>query len=96
MCFVDCLAGQYFHWSHGECEPCPLGQYQDAPGMTYCNLCAANSTSADDRLSCGKFLFFSVCKEQTKTDTCANSVDPDEMACNKPSHQDLHCLPFCF
>ena len=28
---------------------------------------------------------------QTKKDTCANSVDPDE-----PSHQDLHCLPFCF
>ena len=26
----------------------------------------------------------------------ANSVDPDEMACNEPSHQDLHCLPFCF
>ena len=30
---------------------------------------------------------------QTKTDTCANSVDPDETACNKLSHQDLHCLP---
>ena len=26
---------------------------------------------------------------QTKTDTFANSVDPDKMACNKPSHQDL-------
>ena len=24
----------------------------------------------------------------------SNSVDPDETACNKPSHQDLHCLPF--
>ena len=33
---------------------------------------------------------------QTKTDTCANSVDPDEMAPKEPSHQDLHCLPFCF
>ena len=33
---------------------------------------------------------------QTKPDTCANSVDPDEMACNKPSHQDLHCLPLRF
>ena len=22
----------------------------------------------------------------------ANSVDPDEMAHNEPSHQDLHCL----
>ena len=26
----------------------------------------------------------------------ANSVDPDEMAHNEPSHQDLHCLSFCF
>ena len=26
---------------------------------------------------------------QTKTDTCANSVDPDETARNEPSHQDL-------
>ena len=25
-----------------------------------------------------------------------NCVDPDEMACQEPSHQDLHCLPFCF
>ena len=32
----------------------------------------------------------------TKTDTCPNSVDPDEMAHNKPSRQNLHCLPFCF
>ena len=24
-----------------------------------------------------------------------NSVDPDETARNEPSHQDLHCLPFC-
>ena len=31
---------------------------------------------------------------QTKTDTFANSVDPDEMAHNEPSQQDLHCLPF--
>ena len=30
---------------------------------------------------------------QTKTDTCANSIDPDETARNEPSHQDLHCLP---
>ena len=33
---------------------------------------------------------------QTKTDTCANSVDPDEMAHNEPSHQGLHYLLFCF
>ena len=33
---------------------------------------------------------------QTKTDTCANSVDPDEMARNEPSHLDVHCLTFCF
>ena len=26
----------------------------------------------------------------------ANNVDPDETAHNEPSHQDLHCLPFCF
>ena len=25
----------------------------------------------------------------------ANSVDPDEMAQNEPSHQDLHCLCKC-
>ena len=29
---------------------------------------------------------------QTKTDTYANSVDPDEMAHNEPSHLDLHYL----
>ena len=33
---------------------------------------------------------------QTSTDIFANSVDPDEMACYKPSHQDLHCLLFNF
>ena len=32
---------------------------------------------------------------QTKIDPFANSVDQDETAHNKPSHQDLHCLPFC-
>ena len=32
---------------------------------------------------------------QTNTDTFANSVDPDETAHHEPSHQDLHCLPFC-
>ena len=32
---------------------------------------------------------------QTKTDTSANRVDPDEMTRNKPSYQDLHCLPYC-
>ena len=26
----------------------------------------------------------------------ANSVDPSETAHHEPSHQDLHCLPFCF
>ena len=31
---------------------------------------------------------------QTNTDTFTNSVDPDEMAHNKLSHQDLHCLSF--
>ena len=33
---------------------------------------------------------------QTKTDICANSIDPDETAHNEPSHQDLHFLSFCF
>ena len=28
--------------------------------------------------------------------TCANDVDPDETAHNEPSHQDPHCLQFCF
>ena len=32
---------------------------------------------------------------KTKISTCANSVDPDETACHEPSHQELHCLPFC-
>ena len=32
----------------------------------------------------------------TKTDTFANSVDPDETAHYEPSHLDLHCLPFWF
>ena len=32
---------------------------------------------------------------QTNTDTFANSADPDETVSNEPSHQDLHCLPFC-
>ena len=31
---------------------------------------------------------------QTNTDASANSADPDEMTCDKLSHQDLHCLPF--
>ena len=33
---------------------------------------------------------------QSKTDTFENSVDPDEMAHNEPSHLDLRCLPFCY
>ena len=31
-----------------------------------------------------------------KSDTCANSVDPDETAHNEPSHQDPHCLSSFF
>ena len=34
--------------------------------------------------------------QQTKTDTRAISADPDKTARDEPSHQDLHCLPFCF
>ena len=33
---------------------------------------------------------------QTKPDAFANSVDPDEMARNEPSNQDLHSLSACF
>ena len=33
---------------------------------------------------------------QTKTDICANSVDPDTTVRDEPSHQGLHGLPFCF
>ena len=33
---------------------------------------------------------------QTKTDTFANSADPDETAHTELYHLDLHCLPFCF
>ena len=31
-----------------------------------------------------------------KNNVFANSVDSDETAQNEPSHQDLHCLLFCF
>ena len=31
--------------------------------------------------------------QQTKPDIYANSVDPDEMAHNEPSNQDLDCVP---
>ena len=33
---------------------------------------------------------------QTKTGILGNSVDPDEMTRNEPSHQYLPCLPFSF
>ena len=32
----------------------------------------------------------------TKLGTFANNAEPDVTANNEPSHQDLHCLPFCF
>ena len=35
-------------------------------------------------------------KKKNNTNTFANSFDPHEMAYNETSHQDLHCLPFCF
>ena len=44
----------------------------------------------------GKMACLTLLALQTKTGTCANIVDPDETARNKPSHQDIHCLPFCF
>ena len=33
---------------------------------------------------------------QIETIFVTNSVDPDETAQSEPSHQNLHCLPFCF
>ena len=39
---------------------------------------------------------FNLSSQQTTTDTCANSVDPDEIPHKEPSHQNLHCLPFHF
>ena len=33
---------------------------------------------------------------QTNTDAFANSADPDKIAHNEPSHQELHCLPVCY
>ena len=47
-------------------------------------------------LSEGECFHLSFSSLQTNTNTCANSVDPDETARNEPSHQDLHCLQFCF
>ena len=41
-------------------------------------------------------LFLTLSAQETKIDIYANSVDPDEMACNEPSHLDLHCLLFCY
>ena len=33
---------------------------------------------------------------QSNVDTFVNSVDPNEMAHNEPSHQDLNCLAFLY
>ena len=35
------------------------------------------------------------CTAGNKPNTFTNSVDPDEMAHNEPSHLDLHCLSIC-
>ena len=41
--------------------------------------------------------FVSQKQKQNGKNRMANSVDPDEMAHNEPSHQDLHCLhKICF
>ena len=32
---------------------------------------------------------------QSKTEICANSLDPHETPCNEPSHHDMHSLHFC-
>ena len=42
------------------------------------------------------FRFFNPFSPAEQNSAFANSIDPDEMAHNEPSHQDLHCLPFCF
>ena len=39
---------------------------------------------------------FTISAWLTEKDTCANIVDPEEMARNEPSHQDLHCLSSFF
>ena len=40
--------------------------------------------------------FLTLPADQNQTNTCANRVDPDELAHNKLSHLDLNRLPFCF
>ena len=40
------------------------------------------------------FMVFTLWIKHNKFGTLANSVDPDEMAHDEPSHLDLHCLPF--
>ena len=34
--------------------------------------------------------------DQLNTYIFPNNADPDETAHNELSHQDLHCLPFCY
>ena len=62
---------------------------------------AFRATFEDKILLRGKNIFnkcwqnqFTLSALQAETDTIANSVDPDEMAHNEPSHLDLNCLPF--
>ena len=38
-------------------------------------------------------IFLNLSSLHTNTDAFANSAEPDEMAYNESSHQDLHCLP---
>ena len=49
--------------------------------------------------SCRKYQMYTIpltlSSLQINTDSFANSADPDE-TCNKPSHPDPHCLPFCY
>ena len=53
-------------------------------------------TAMDDTSKVFTCIYDHLLTRQPKTDNYANSVDPDEMACNEPSHQDPRCLPFCF
>ena len=44
-------------------------------------------------LSPKNFPYFTLEALEAKTDKSAHNVDPDEVAQNRSSHLDLHCLP---
>ena len=54
------------------------------------------SQSRRNAVLCCHFMQLTISVLPTKTNYFVNIVDPDETAHYEPSHQDLHCLPFCF